>query len=1095
MILKEFGLLEEEDGENSTSQLNIPSPSTGAPSNLNFIDLPENNFMKNKFWDHILHSSDFMEAKNLLAKLISKTYQSGCRNLSQGKNAGTSQSQVRYIGCPPGSIVLTEANLDFPRFQWRQGLDPKFIFDIYADTHIPVDSPVCIDLSGFDLAQHVPPLSYSSGTPSVKVPILVLRVKDFQSVYAASHRATVSNPEVRIVCKECDCNNSDSPGVKWSNAENAARQCNHTIDAYWRANNKVQLRNVHPLEYPTCHYFQMSLPSGSAGFSDICGLNQVADKVNMKCFMLNFPQPTQIYELLQFKNGIKFYRMDMVVDVQSNNLDATKKTKGLKNVFPVEVNLVNRNELHQAKAFNQDWIRGHGGFGFHNISQYGWHVVVSASVDNTQFDNQIGLDRKEHCIIIKRHPNLDVDPNSDILSVVSNFESIELPADTQLALKDQFGMGWYEYFWGKRRFNVKGHTGHKQLPEGVVKVLQSVFSRQMSTSSGGQSAVTDMCLDKKIMSSNVDPNYIHAIKKVMEEGIRYQDYAEDPTLRKIIFDLVNDATLYPIPNQRSAATQYDQNIFQSIHEHLYMPILPDATPRNGGRLTTKILQNWKHYLTQEGAHYIAANEIKDYQDVHTRAGKSSFNRFRVNLQVTDTQLFGGIDKGIEQMMRSGKSNDGPNLSDARILDVREIRVTQNKGSLYAAQGGGGSSNNNNNNNNQGSNTMKSTGSTGYFDRTCEIYKTCNDEQVDIFNTKGVGSGAGTSTLNPGVSTNPGPWQQWNGQFAKLTVVVGVSKPREHILGRIDWIHPDGRFISELDYLSFKHRCSPSDFLYQGTNKNCIDKIIRGEKRLNPNHQMMQKSELEWQKDLWAKAANPQNQQFYWAATQDVQEQLETYSQRARCDFDAIEAGWDMEFINYVNEKPKTSIRKNPFLYMGEGSRATEDRAALLFVPVEDLCKKILGTNQRYGKIRMLIKALGTKTIIRYYDCEKIKRHIEYSNTKVLQPYQVDWRPATKRQALYYGCCDVCYIWDHFRPCAFNCPDAYATTILVVMIFSCFMAGIIYFFIYCCFAMRENRKAGVPNWWCALPCFRLEVEQYVMEREYIEDDDRELLGPR
>ena len=57
--------------------------------------------------------------------------------------------------------------------------------------------------------------------------------------------------------------------------------------------------------------------------------------------------------------------------------------------------------------------------------------------------------------------------------------------------------------------------------------------------------------------------------------------------------------------------------------------------------------------------------------------------------------------------------------------------------------------------------------------------------------------------------------------------------------------------------------------------------------------------------------------------------------------------------------------------------------------------------------------------------------------------------------------------------------------------------------YCVCACRENRRSGIPNWWCALPCFRLEQETNVIRRVYSEtvteteysydEEDEELLS--
>lgn len=57
-----------------------------------------------------------------------------------------------------------------------------------------------------------------------------------------------------------------------------------------------------------------------------------------------------------------------------------------------------------------------------------------------------------------------------------------------------------------------------------------------------------------------------------------------------------------------------------------------------------------------------------------------------------------------------------------------------------------------------------------------------------------------------------------------------------------------------------------------------------------------------------------------------------------------------------------------------------------------------------------------------------------------------------------------------------------------MIFAFSITLFIFLFIYCICACRANRHAGIPNWWCAIPCLRLQVTQEeIVKREVVESD--------
>lgn len=386
------------------------------------------------------------------------------------------------------------------------------------------------------------------------------------------------------------------------------------------------------------------------------------------------------------------------------------------------------------------------------------------------------------------------------------------------------------------------------------------------------------------------------------------------------------------------------------------------------------------------------------------------------------------------------------MSDARILDVRKIKIDPTLASDHEQNKPIGSP----------TNLGVTLSAPGTLQSTASLV--CSLYPNDAANCP---------------QTNPHQSPVVHDIYQKTVAVIGVNQPKNHILGRLDWIHDDGKFVSEYHVLAMKY-CN--QFLLSNPSK-CMDQIIHQHAPYSNAHlnSTLRDNII---KSLWSLYSTPHNRFFYWSADAEVRKYMEFYNARARCNMDEIELGWSLSFMDGLNKEQQT-ISANPFF--AEQKNAIHDRAAILFVPIEDFCL------QGYGKIRLLIKSLGHQTIIRYFNCGNIKpNRKEISFTKVLQPYQVDWRPATKRQALYPGCCDVCYIWDHLKPCAFNCPDAYTNTIIAVILFSLLMAALVYFLVYCCFAIVENKRAGVPNWWCALPCFRLTVEEYTIEREVIEE---------
>lgn len=155
--------------------------------------------------------------------------------------------------------------------------------------------------------------------------------------------------------------------------------------------------------------------------------------------------------------------------------------------------------------------------------------------------------------------------------------------------------------------------------------------------------------------------------------------------------------------------------------------------------------------------------------------------------------------------------------------------------------------------------------------------------------------------------------------------------------------------------------------------------------------------------------------------------MDQYKKSATCHLSDL-------FGAYTSYQLRYNLKDSPLNFVSSIFRRykpqSTNNGAILSVPIPTLCL------QNRGKIRLLVKALGKRTQLRYLDCKDENMYSRYhayykkrfkTNVKtVITPFNVDWRPATRRQAIYAPyCCDVCWIFDYLRPCAFACPDVYS----------------------------------------------------------------------
>ena len=1118
-ILKDYDSsmgLDEDFSHKSKPRINLENESAKGEDDFNPLGQAikdENNkkSMKNTITSYdIFHreitSPDTNKALHLIRSLIKKALLRPCTG-----RAYSPKQNTKYL-CSNAKHRITKDSLDYPFFSWETGLDPTFNYDVYWDRSTQVDESICIDLSDYNIAQHVPPFSYSDGSPEVYIPKVVLRTKTFESKYVASSFKTATNPETRIFCPKCSCNSAGQSfpnNHMWQKADNPELVCNRTIQHYWYGwDHQKQLEKVHPLEWPTCHWFNMEIQTNSQEAKDFCSKvqrNLAANTIGMKCLMLNFPQTDQIYDLMEFKNGYKLYNVEMVADI----IYTESNTDGIANVLPINFEILDRQEIHGVDKF-QSYIRGHGGYGGHNNSQHGIDIDLSIAIENTQFENK--NDFEQRTFFKKRKPDLSVDPNADLFVVLTNTEKIESPSKDYLE-NSYLGMGWFIYNWAEKRFWIKGSTSQELgSKEPLVEVIQSYLRQARSNGFSPPNTGTGFSGPGSIVY-NKDSNAYNRMCPDSQQGNLQPSTdlylaLQSPKRSNEIFNKINKASFYEIPQineYRSMNFQKREALkreFMAYNEYLYAPIPPtsrEAEIRPERLEKTK----WSHTVTPEGRHEISRKSIENYNllDVNLRArvNPPTFNKFRMHFSMTDTEVFGHMARPRRKKSGGATTPRISALDDARILAVRRIldlgtNNTIGNGMVKAFQ---------NNLRNTGGGVSPNPTGTDTISLSCLLLTdpntrsfgpegtACNPSTAPISSFSGFGAG---NHHTSGTLTNNIPQE-------KTVVVLGVYNPRGHIIGRVDWINDNGKFISQWQFLAFKH-CRLSDFLPGTTvsKQRCFSDIIRREFGYSPHNSQVPGSQANpgnpgstttdpvyenHVKTLLAMASKPINKVFYWSANENVRTYMKTYAERAQCHMDSITHGWSNSFLegllNNWGTESDAPILNNPFF--SSYSRAKEDRAAILFIPTMDgFC------NHGYGKIRVLVKALGLRTKIRYFNCKDLDKKQTAIKNAVLQPFQVDWRPATKRQALYPGCCDVCYIWDHFKPCAFQCPDAYIATIMTVLLSSLFLAAIVYFFMYICFAVVENKRSGVPNWWCALPCFRLTVEEYTIEREILEESE-------
>ena len=245
------------------------------------------------------------------------------------------------------------------------------------------------------------------------------------------------------------------------------------------------------------------------------------------------------------------------------------------------------------------------------------------------------------------------------------------------------------------------------------------------------------------------------------------------------------------------------------------------------------------------------------------------------------------------------------------------------------------------------------------------------------------------------------------------VVLGISEPKGHIMGRVDWIHDEGGFVTELKKIEVAECWGQPAAGFEGlpiaNKQECQRRVSQAVLKLPgfPTENELQKK--------------PMNKMFYWSAKHH-EKNLENYAKNAHCDIYDLFTAHGYDYLENSNEKKLTPDSSFVDLFSKKPYKSSE-RAAILFIPVQGYCMHGL------GKIRVLVKALGKKTLIRYINCDSLlkKKNFKAAETHVLSEINVDYRPATKRQALYSGCCDICWPLDHLRPCAFACPNVYTTT--------------------------------------------------------------------
>ena len=363
--------------------------------------------------------------------------------------------------CDSDAINLYQSQaLSFPQLMWDTNLNPVINFDtFYSDAQPPrtFKDKLCLVFDQTPIDKILGPLMYKrqnqkSSDLNVRIPRIQITPKKLTTLYPISDRFVGVAPELRMVCEECRC----SKDLQWDTST-AEFFCNATLNSYYKNQQVDRYKDLHPLLWPRCQAFQMSIPNGdfpkdagNAWKDSNC--QSSSPDMWLKCAFLNFPDPNYMYDVMEAHTNVRLFNVEMDIAVRPNS--------NSEEIYSVTIDMQNRRELYSGQGGLFTRRLGHGGFGMYNSSREGNVIMFDMNIDGTSLSQVLQIDRNKHAFIKKRKRNFDMDPDAQLYMVQNGIQYVELPSDIasfenqHVSATPKAGLGYMLWDYGQNRFVI-----------------------------------------------------------------------------------------------------------------------------------------------------------------------------------------------------------------------------------------------------------------------------------------------------------------------------------------------------------------------------------------------------------------------------------------------------------------------------------------------------------------------------------------------------------------------------------------------------------------------------------------------------------------